>query len=157
VCDRAGHTRTMRPATASGRLELIAFFFIGREKDYGGLHLAIAPATAEPLCALLSELPRRPAGRSLRLRGRAVPVEVPARIVSRLRYRAIASVEIRLRDDAPVAVETAEGRARVALPASDLAALASAVRAAGTGVGDLCVASESGAWTDRVWVWPLSA
>jgi hypothetical protein len=147
----------MRSASAVDDVEVAAFIFIGREKDYGGLHLAIPPAAAEPLAGLLSELPDRPVGRPVRLRGRTVPDALPERIVARLRHRSIASVEIRLRDHAGAAVQIAAGRARVALPAPDLEALASAVVAAGRGAGDLCVASERGAWTDRVWVWPLGA
>ena len=135
-------------------VELVAFIFIGREKDYGGLHLAIAPAAIEPLVRRLSELPNRPRDRAVRLRADALPSELPHQI-ARCRHRPITSIEIRRREDGALTVEIAEGIARVMTPDAELAALVSAVRAAGAGIGDLSVASESGGWTDRIWVWPL--
>jgi hypothetical protein len=132
---------------------LAAFFFTGREKDYGGIHLGVPASSIGSLVALTEELSRLP-GHSRKLPLYPVPNQLPLQIVDR-RCQSLVSLRIGSAVDSITCIEVKSGAGNIVLSPDGLAEFKKAITLVHSAHGDLVLAGKSGSWTDRLWFWPL--
>jgi hypothetical protein len=135
------------------QVTVAALVFTTREKDYGGVHLGVGAADATRLQQLLESISRAQPGHTKRLAiGRDAAV-LAEQIFPRGRFSGLTSLRLLRADRVRVSVEARAGT--VELTASAARAVGDRVAMAHTTGGDSCIVGDSGAWTDRLWIWPL--
>jgi len=133
---------------------LVAFVFVERAKDYGGVHLGAPARSVSILSALIDEVGRT-LGHSRRVDLNPVPPDLPARIADRP-YRDLASLRLGSSTDGSNRIVVKGDAALISLSATGLQLLQDEIVRSGKGKGDVGLAGDSGDWSDRLWCWPLA-
>jgi len=134
------------------RLAAAALAFSTREKDYGGIHLAIDVADVGPLHRLLEAITGAAPGYAqlVALGGNARAVA--EWIFPRGRFSALASLQLRRAEWVRISIEEDVGVLELTAAAARAAGeLVASVHSSG---GDVCIVGDSGSWNDRWWLWP---
>jgi hypothetical protein len=133
---------------------LVAFVFVERAKDYGGVHLGVPARSVSILSDLIDEVSRT-LGHSRRVDLDPVPTDLPAGIADRP-YRDLASLRLGSSTDGGNRIVVKGESALVSLSATSLQLLQDEIVRSGEGQGDVGLAGDSGDWSDRLWCWPLA-
>jgi hypothetical protein len=136
-------------------LGLTAFVFTFREKDYGGIHLALRPESMPLLLTLMDELEEQPLGHSRRVPLLPTPEDVPRSIAARTGHRPLQALRIGSAADGVTRITIEKDTGLISLSPGSRAEFRRAVAGTAMGVGDTMVAGDSDSWTDRVWLWPM--
>lgn len=135
------------------RVAVAAVVFSVREKDYGGVHLGVAAADVMMLTLVLESLA---SGQPGHVRGLTIgqdPRILARQIFPGGRFLALTSLRLQRADRVRVSVNNSTGLVELTVTAAQATGdLVARVHATG---GDACLVGDSGAWTDRLWLWPL--
>ena len=135
------------------QVTVAALVFTTREKDYGGVHLGVRAADARRLHQLLESISRAQPGHTRRLAISRDAAVLAGQIFPRGRFSALTSLRLQRADRVRVSIEARAGV--VELTAAAARAAGDRVAMSDTTGGDSCIVGDSGAWTDRLWIWPL--
>lgn len=134
-------------------MAIAALSFTTREKDYGGIHLGVAAGDVAPLCAMLASIAAAPLDRRRQLALGGDVATLAGQVFPRGRFVALTSIQLQRADRVHIAI--AGGAGVVQLTAAAAHRARERVAMAHQAGGDSCLAGDSEAWTDRLWIWPL--
>ena len=140
-------------------LQVAAFTFTRREKDYGGIWLGVGHGSCRILRALLEELRQQPPGHSRSVPLCAVPPQLPEAIRrgGRRIHRPLTALRIGAAADGKTRFSVTGDSGWIALSPAALIELGHQLDELERGVGDLGMGGDSGEWGDRLRIWPLGS
>jgi hypothetical protein len=135
---------------------LVAAFLITiRDKDYGGIHLAVPVTSINLLLLLADELKTFPQGHSRNLVLLSVPRELPYQILDRAEFVPLHKLRIATAPDNITYIHVEDKRGNILLSPGDLLEFKRILSLLTSSSGDLLIAGASGEWSDRLWFWPV--